>query len=168
MDDWWMPVRIQYRLTNPQSSPTEKSLITVTTERAWWGILVQPGVVTISGVQWSDVRAGYRAADRAKPGLDTGHNQYFILILYAATTTTTLYYKKRLNLDSNTMSSNQGVRERAQVPQLAHLQCFSGRTGRTHGITAGYCVAGKRAQYRNIRPFQKKVSNTRAFSRTPW
>ena len=125
MDDWWMPVRIQYRLTNPQSSPTEKSikyyLITVTTERAWWGILVQPGVVTISGVQWSDVRAGYRAADRAKPGLDTGHNQYFILILYAATTTTTLYYKKRLNLDSNTMSSNQGVRERAQVPQLVML-----------------------------------------------
>ena len=81
------------------------SLITVTTERAWWGILVHPGVVTISGVQWSDVRAGYRAADRAKPGLDTGHNQYFILILYAATTTTTLYYKKRLKFDSNTMPS---------------------------------------------------------------
>ena len=58
---------------------------------------------------------------------------------------------------------SQGVRERAQAPQLvmlcrrwAHLQCFAGRTGRTHGTTAGYCVAGKRAQYRNIRPFKKK------------
>ena len=54
----------------------------------------------------------------------------------------------------------QGVRERARVPQLVmlcrrrvHLQCFAGRTGRTHGTTAGYCVAGKRAQYRNIRQF---------------
>ena len=53
----------------------------------------------------------------------------------------------------------QGVRERARVPQLvmlcrwwAHLQCFAGHTSRTHGTTAGYCVAGKRAQYRNIRP----------------
>ena len=27
----------------------------------------------------------------------------------------------------------------------------------THGTTAGYCVAGKRAQYRNIRPFEKKL-----------
>ena len=58
----------------------------------------------------------------------------------------------------------QGVRERARVPQLvmlcrrwAHLQCFAGRTGRTHGTTAGYCVAGKRAQYCNIRPFQKNL-----------
>ena len=46
--------------------------------------------------------------------------------------------------------------------QWVHLQCFAGRTGRTHGTTVGYCVAGKRTQYRNIRPFQKKfkVSNT--------
>ena len=57
----------------------------------------------------------------------------------------------------------QGVRERARVPQLvmlfcrrwAHLQCFAGCTGRTYGTTAGYCVAGKRAQYGNIRPFKK-------------
>ena len=56
----------------------------------------------------------------------------------------------------------QGVRERARVPQLvmlclrwAHLQCFAGRTGRTHGTTAG--IAGKRTQYRNIRPFQKNL-----------
>ena len=59
-------------------------------------------------------------------------------------------------------SSIQGVRERARVPQLvmlcrrwAHLQCFAGRTGRTHGTTAGYCVAGKRAQHRNIRHLKK-------------
>ena len=32
----------------------------------------------------------------------------------------------------------------------AQLQCLAGRTSRT----ACYCVAGKRAQYRNIRPFQ--------------
>ena len=70
-------------------------------------------------------------------------------------------------------NTTQGVRERARVPQLvmlcrwwAHLQCFAGRTGRTHGTTAGYCVAGKRAQYRNIRP-TFKVSNTRALSLTP-
>ena len=30
------------------------------------------------------------------------------------------------------------------LPPVAHLQCFAGRTGRTHGTTAGYCVAGKR------------------------
>ena len=35
----------------------------------------------------------------------------------------------------------------------AQLQCFAGRTGRT----AGCCVAGKRAQYRNIRPFPKNL-----------
>ena len=46
--------------------------------------------------------------------------------------------------------------------QWGHLQCFPGRTGRTHGTTAGYCVAEKRA---HIRPF--KVSNTRAFSLLP-
>ena len=51
----------------------------------------------------------------------------------------------------------QGVRESARVPQLvmlcrrwAHLQCFDGRTGHT----AGYCVAGKRAQYRNCENFE--------------
>ena len=51
-----------------------------------------------------------------------------------------------------------------------HLQCFAGRTGCTHGTTADYCVAGKRAQYRNIRTCKKKikVSNTRALSLTPW
>ena len=61
-------------------------------------------------------------------------------------------------------STYQGVRESAGVPQLvmlcrwwAHLQCFAGRTGCTHGTTADYCVAGKRAQYRNIRPFQKSL-----------
>ena len=37
----------------------------------------------------------------------------------------------------------------------AHIKCFAGSTGRTHGTTAGYCVAGKCAQYRNIRPFKK-------------
>ena len=69
----------------------------------------------------------------------------------------------------------QGVRERARVPQLvmlcrwwAYLQCFAGRIGRTHGTTAGYCVAGKRAQYCNIRPLKKfKVSNTCALSLPP-
>ena len=56
----------------------------------------------------------------------------------------------------------QGVRERARVAQLvmlcrwwAHLQCFAGCTDHTHGTTAGYCVAGKCAQYRNIRPFKR-------------
>ena len=70
------------------------------------------------------------------------------------------FYK--LSLESVDIS--QGVRERARVPQLvmlcrrwAHLQCFAGRTGRTHGTTAGYCVAGKRAQYLNIRPFLKQI-----------
>ena len=59
-------------------------------------------------------------------------------------------------------STAQGFRERAQVPQLVmlcrrlvHLQCFAGHTGCTHGTTACYCVAGKRAQYCNIRPFKK-------------
>ena len=59
---------------------------------------------------------------------------------------------------------HQGFRERARVPQLvmlcrrwAHLQCFAGRTGRTHGTTAGYCVAGKRTQYRNIRPQRSQI-----------
>ena len=54
----------------------------------------------------------------------------------------------------------QGVRESAGVPQFvmlcrrwAQLQCFAGRTGRT----AGCCVAGKRAQYRKIRPFPKNL-----------
>ena len=51
----------------------------------------------------------------------------------------------------------QGVRERARMPQLvilcrrwANLQCFAGRTRHTLGTTTGYCVAGKRAQYRKI------------------
>ena len=51
----------------------------------------------------------------------------------------------------------QGVKERARVPQLvmlccrwAHLQCFAWSTGRTHGTTAG-----KRTKYHNIRPFKK-------------
>ena len=54
--------------------------------------------------------------------------------------------------------SQQGVRERVRVPQLvmlcrrwAHLQYFAGRTSHTRGTTAGYCVAGKCAQYCNIR-----------------
>ena len=41
--------------------------------------------------------------------------------------------------------------------QWGHLQCFPGRTGRTHGTTAGYCVAEKRAQYHNIRPFKTNL-----------
>ena len=72
-----------------------------------------------------------------------------------------------LSLQVNTNNTHhvrtlQGVRERARVSQLvilsrwwAHLQCFAGCTDHTHGTTAGYCVAGKCAQYRNIRPFKR-------------
>ena len=56
------------------------------------------------------------------------------------------------------------------MPQLvmlcwAHLQCFAGRTGRTHGTT----VAGKHAQYLQNQAFSKKfkASDTRAFSLLP-
>ena len=55
---------------------------------------------------------------------------------------------------------HQGDRESARVPQLvmlcrrwAQLQFFAGRNGRT----VCYCVARKRSQYRNIRPFQKNL-----------
>merc|ERR1712218_605781 len=65
-----------------------------------------------------------------------------------------------MTFEVNQRNTNQGVRESAWVPQFvmlcrrwAQLQCFAGRTGRT----AGCCVAGKRAQYRKIRPFPKNL-----------
>ena len=72
---------------------------------------------------------------------------------------------------------HQGVRERARVPQLvmlcrrwAHLQCFAGRTGRTHGTTAGCCILCWRKtptspQHQTLKKL--KVSNTHALSLTP-